>query len=424
MKNPKFYFSAFISLFLALLLAACAPNTGGRTAGENKKQPVHSNELNVVVTSGLSCEAGKYLTHYRENNPETAVYITYNDDIRDDFYGTKTLENIKSGEISADIIIIDSSNIAPYLQADVLMDLSGEKAITQMLANEKLVDGLEKFYLIGKKTIGIPAQIYYSGFVVNTPLFNKTGLNTPADGWDYEDFYELAKQSIAFDEYYLMCTERPMFTFINPWSGVNYSGGFTTIYNTAEYIKYMEMARELTNSGAYLSPADVTISSDEEYMELFWSENSFLYPFDYSDLHDFGGFPKRLAGSTVLQAPRVVQQDVKLNTQLFCVAADAKNKGAALDFLSGFIDEHYQRQNASEFMMYKDLYRYTNMHQYPASIESWMLDSVKNSTMAFLPVGLWDYMNDELYEKLENSLLSMEDCAQLMQKRADEIFAE
>lgn len=256
------------SLVLALSLAACgsgggnsaspssdsASGSGGAAGGEKVKlrimwwgsQQRHQATLNA-------------LDFYTKQNPNVTFEPEYSGM---EGYLDK-LSTQAAANNAPDIFQIDPSWVADWASRGQLADLS--EGVDLSNVDEKLVNGGK----VDGKQMAIPLGSAAYGMIYDKAAMEKLGLQPPKNGWTWDDFFKLAKESkskLAEGQYFTKDYAGDYFAF----SAFHYAEGKGLLVtedgkfniDRDTFLKWTKQFEELRNLGV-VPPADVNASDKE-----------------------------------------------------------------------------------------------------------------------------------------------------------------
>jgi len=335
----------------------------------------------------------KYLDYFQIKHPEIELQFVSIPmmiiDNRDQFR-----LRLMSGEMDVDIITQPSLADPFYFKSGLYRDLSGFPDIDHALNNPEMLEGFRENCTDSSGSVfGIPTGAYYSGYIINTVLFERTGLTLPEPDWTVDDFYALSIQvanrlngggepkaymgiryksnedgeDTSYRYRMAAALDSPLIV------GLNSSNGYAPQFDTPEMIQLMKRGKELYTLFPYINGYDNRDMSQSDPSLLFWRFDV-LTPYGFVNRDQNASFTAEQQAGLLLPFPIDIYGNgrspfLSYNTGFLSIYNRAKNPDDAALFITGFLDEDYQRANAQYFQMYRDASRYANMQNIPKSWE-------------------------------------------------------
>ena len=414
-----------LPLLLGLLLPGCAPGAGD------------AGELTILYASEMySCEFYTFAEVYQAAHPNVTLNLVglehnheHDAHSEDEDPLGEALEALASGAISADLVVFDDVYLHRFTARSLLRDLDEFPALKKTADNPALLDGIARFCRADGAFHMVPLNLAYTGFVINTALFERLGLAVPDKSWTYDDYYDLALRSRQDlngdgrpDTWLAYVEDNSAFRFINPVYGAAVSGGYALLYDTPEFMDYMKKAEELRELGVFYIPgahpdADTAEEMERLMTEEMRGEDKLMYPIYFWDLHGYRA--EDWEELLVLPLPKRVVDGSRLGGITLGLHAGAGQSALAANFIAEFLSEDYQRAHATEMQLYGDIGKYEKMKNFSPSVVEWLEYSARDCYNFAMPVGLAGWMNTELYPRLASGVLSLEECAAEIRREAE-----
>ena len=388
------------------------------------------NTLSILFTGFTSCDFDNFLVYFSEKYPSVSLIFlshdnehNHNSEHADTSRDQEIIEMVISGKYKADLLVYNSLQAYRYINAGIIEDLANYAVLEAAVNNSELLDGVSNICYHDGFYYGVPIQINYQGYIINKDLFNKFSLPLPEKEWTYDDYYNLAIEASKQDAVqnklaFLLSSERERFQFINVALGVNVLNGYNFNFNTIEFIDYMKKGYMLFTSGLYyqidhnvLEPNNVLI--DERFL---------LNTIYYDSLHDYKNKSELFKNQAIIHTPLTIQPGVYTNSLMISIIKDTKNIEMAATLLNEFFNEEYQRQYASEMMLYKDKDRYEIMCMISDNIEEWIIDNTRYALTAIYPDELITWLDANIYDQLSSGAIDFKDCGSIIQNKAMKIY--
>ena len=428
-------------LALMLLFSACAAPTATTPEPQATPETTTTPEarekttLRILVGDRIGCDLGDYMAYFNEQNPDVSLMFVGvdhshdheeagHDESEEEPRDVAVVHALLSGEVQADVILLDSLQAYRYLAAGVLEDLSASPALESALKNPNLLPGIDGICRQNGLFYGVPAEIAYQGFVVNKALFDRYAMPYPSPEWTHRDFHEMAARLSAFEgivsgENHMMYAEDDT-RYFNESLGIDVANRYAVQYDAEAFAAYLRQAKITFDRKLNAPPVPGSYTSAAAYLAAQKSDDLFLNFVYHYDLHAYE--TGALADALILPLPKNIQGGVYVNASMLGISATAQEKQLAEAFISSFFDEGYQRQYAAEMMLYSDKSAYAVMSRIDDNVEAW----IAQTTVAMLPAMYADelvaWLDASVTPSILDGSLSVEESLPLMQQKAQELY--
>jgi len=334
--------------------------------------------------------------------------------------------SLMAGTAQFDLVNFYAGELYTYMTAGLLQDLNEFPELREAFDNPNLMGGVKNSctYIDGT-LFGVVSYVYYNSYVVNRALFEKLRLDIPDVSWSYDDYYQLAlsiqDKALAGEAY--LCTWYNDSPFQKPDHATTSRNGYQPAFNTSEYIEWVRKTAEIPKSLLWV---DREMPSQER-MTFVNGDNILLWQGAFSDIFLYTmpesmDYKKTFSdevyqNTVVLPWPEYWPTDS--NGNYLCMTTNANNTNMAKDFLLAFLDEDYQRENAVQIALYKDLTRYNRLGALPDSLKRLIENQMTRETENLFLLGMWDYVDNEVDFRYASGEWSIEDCANALQREAE-----